>query len=204
MKRTFLPLLFIGILMFSVPAFAITYEFQPTPPDMLELNHAYYYMWSIDLTIPAGDVITSAELVVNDLWDGSADPLNIIYIHLVDTPTPLPYTIPGSSNLTYGRDQALGYIDNFATAGPLLTTYHDPFSDWHHRTTFTYTFTGSQLDTLATYADGSVGLAFDPDCHFGNTGVTFRVTTAVPEPAAILLLGAGCLAFPFFFRRKKN
>lgn len=79
----------------------------------------------------------------------------------------------------------------------------------HKKTDVTFTFTGSQISALITYINnggatsGSTGyadfgLAFDPDCHYYNTGVELTVVTKkyyVPEGgASVAFLGAGLIA----------
>lgn len=61
---------------------------------------------------------------------------------------------------------------------------------------------------LMSYAsDGVFGLGFDPDCHFYNNGITLTLTATknvnvVPEPATLMLFGAGLLCFASRMRKK--
>ena len=55
---------------------------------------------------------------------------------------------------------------------------------------YTFDFSQSQLNTLATYItnDGKIALGFDPDCHFFNNGVLFELASStVPEPGTVML-----------------
>jgi hypothetical protein len=72
---------------------------------------------------------------------------------------------------------------------------------------YVYNFTAAQVQALSAYiANGSnVALGFDPDCHFWNNGITFRITTAPtenPEPATLVLLGTGIGGYLIRRRRK--
>ena len=75
----------------------------------------------------------------------------------------------------------------------------------HAAVDYTYTFSGTDLSTLASYinAGGDFAFGFSPDCHYFDNSVTMQISlgnaaSPVPEPGSILLLGTAA----FFVIRK--
>lgn len=119
-------------------------------------------------------------------------------------------TNPGSN---YFNGQGIGVGAN---AAPTSTTggngyWTDQYggNDGANKKTVVFTFTATQMSTLVSYINnggatsGSTGyadfgFAFDPDCHYYNTGIEMKVVTKryfVPDGGTtVALVGVGFLA----------
>ncbi len=161
--------------------------------DMFDLDHYYYYAWTIDLgTNTVENPLGSASLTLTNIYNyNSAD--NTLFIHLID---PLAGTTPG---LVAGWDGQPTIEDYFAGQG--LEVVEDGWEDFDGNATIeTVTFdfgsivvSGTGL-TLLDYVnqfgeDGLIQIALDPDCHYFNDMVSF--TYAVPAPGAVMLGSIG-------------
>jgi hypothetical protein len=111
-------LLLISILLLSGVSGATIYTFNPSPPDLYDLDHSRYYTWGINWSKPANEVITGASITFNNIYDWTYEP-DILYTHLLDSAT---------VGVQFRTDNE-GGGDHFASQGVLIGTWSDPF-DW--------------------------------------------------------------------------
>ncbi len=192
MKRLVLALAALGVI---ASANAEVYTFTPNPSDLNDLDHFYYYTWGINWDKPADEVIVEAELSIRNIWNWD-DEDNILYVHLLDNPQ--------LGVKSFWDDQGGG--NAFAGQGTQIGTWSDPNGGVNDGYDLKFKFSQLGLiDDLNTYlANDRFGFGFDPDCHYFNDGVKFKITTApVPEPTSMVALGLGVVGLARRFRRKK-
>ncbi len=159
--------------------------YKPEPrEDLYDLDHHFVYEWGLDILLGPGEEVSAAELFFDEIrnWD---DQPNDLYIHLLDW--------AGLGVVTHHDAQGGGdYFANTYAADHMLIEHREDLPDTPDD--ITYTFSPDEVALLNTYlADGRTGLGFDPDCHYYNCGVEFRVTV-VPEPGSLASLAVGALA----------
>ena len=182
------------ILLLGVSAQATVYTFTPDPVDLWGLSHGQAYTWGIHDFQPDSE-IKSVSLRFHNIRDWIVEEDDSLYLHLLDE-APL-----GAVAL---EDDVLGPVDYFEGQGYLIDVWSDPLGGWSNGTELVFDFTADQIAALNGYAiDGVFGLGFDPDCHYWNDGVELVITTAIPEPATMVLFGLGLAGFGLRHRLKK-
>ena len=201
----------------AAQATVTTLSFQPNPADMNDLDHHLVYTWRLDNINLNGMAITGATLSFTNISNWDTNP-NVLHLHLLDTAIN-----PGVASFVDDPTNGVPVTD--LTDDFISTRYHnDPnwlvkagtadtfLADKSFTTTgvnYTYNFTASQLQTLASYIANNSDLAFglDPDCHFFNDGINFTMTlTPVPEMAALypILSLLAAVAVTQFLRRRRS
>jgi hypothetical protein len=176
------------------------------------------------LKVGSGWSVDCVTLTFKDIWDWVVEPNDRLWVNLLDT----DYTSAHS-----GKDLKKGvttFYDNaddiesnlpgsnyFNNKGTSLGYWTDPNGgNEAKKINYTITFTGTQVSALVAYisnggaTSGSAGyadfgFAFDPDCHYYNTGIELKVVTKkyyVPDGgASVAFLGAGLVAIAALRRR---
>lgn len=197
---------------------ATQFTFQPLDGvgnryDLNDLDHGFYYVWSIDnsasdalaAALNGNEEIVSATLTYYNIWDWRRESDNLATYLLEE---PLSSTTTGgtwlSDNLWRKYDNSSPAIVPWSGQSALVANWDDPNGGSSTGFSLVYDFTPALLANLSDWAmDGDFGLGIDPDCHYYNDGVKLTiVTTPVPEPGSLLLVGAGLLGLGLIRRKK--
>ncbi len=190
------------VLLTSAVAYAGVYTFTPNPSDIGGLDHHYYYAWEINWTPPVGEVIVGAQLNIFNINNWAYEPnANWLYINLIDSkPAGGTRLKPGGNVWCWSDNQGGG--NNWSGQGTWVATYVDN-TRGSENLSYDLGALGLLEELNAYSADGKFGFGFDPDCHYENCGVSFRITTApVPEPSGMVSLLAGVLPLTGILARK--
>lgn len=189
---------------------------QGDPDDLWDLDHLYWYTWGFkNVALPEGEEIVEAVLTIRNVnnWTAAENGENWLRLYLLDT-AENPYNGRGDrGNPPAGRLRRYSDTDNGPdniaglawTAKVHIGTYTDydggPGGDV---VTLVYSLADlGLLEVLEVYIQNGndFGLAFDPDCHYWNDGVSFSITTGlrtVPEGGSTLVslaFGVGMAAW---------
>jgi hypothetical protein len=183
----------LGLLGAASAVQATQFTFTPNPTDLGGLDHFSYYSWGMDFTTPANQTITSATLTIHNIYDYIKEDNDNLFITLLNN---APKGVQ-----TLNDNDAPG--NAWAGQGLQIADFNDPQGGAPRNFDLVVNLNQSQLAKLNSQAAmGKMGIGFDPDCHYFNSGIDFKITTAaVPEPATLATLGLGIFGM---IRRRRN
>lgn len=96
-----------------------TYNFTPTPNDLGDLQHDKASSWGINFNLSEGEVIKSAVLSINNLYNWRNNEWNALFINLIDN-SPAGVTFYNDLNMGSERNDP-HYDDNYFAGVPGLS-----------------------------------------------------------------------------------
>lgn len=210
MKKVLVSIL-TGMMVLAFSGIVSAGDYSYTTTGLNSMDHGSAYSWGLDTPdFAIGEEITRATLFFENIKNWQIE-LNRLYVSVLDFDEDNDGINDYDVNVgVRGRtDSFAGFSNYFLDIEPWYNAVESfqlvDLNDTPTNITMDITTGLSELVTFAS--SGVFGLGFDPDCHFYATGVTLFLHTeipdnSVPEPATLMLFGAGLLCFASRMRKK--
>ena len=200
----------LALILTATASMATTYNFNTTAMTSADqtaiqsMDVATNVIWNLYTpvaTLGANTVITDATLTISGLYDWQNVAADKLYINLIDT--------AAKSNTITTSTDTVDTANYFASTALLLATPNGGTYYPGHAGTLSVSLSAPAIAALTADIknNGYFGFAFDPDCHWYDSGMVFSFNTGaapVPEPSTFLLFGAGLAGIAFMRRNSKK